>query len=60
MHNLEAAKTNQGGLWKAAIGSLIGILFFFLPIPLDDGTSKIPLVIIINAIKGGMGEPSNI
>ncbi|HBS82417.1 MAG: YjiH family protein [Vreelandella alkaliphila] len=55
MHNLEAAKTNQGGLWKAAIGSLIGILFFFLPIPLDDGTSKIPLVMIINAIKDGMG-----
>ena len=55
MSNLEATKTIQSGLWKAAIGSLIGIVFFFLPVPLDDGTSKIPLVIVIDAIKGGMG-----
>ncbi|MBV7435040.1 hypothetical protein KRX19_08390 [Cardiobacteriaceae bacterium TAE3-ERU3] len=50
----EHTTINRSGAIKAIIGSLIGILVFFIPLPTGDGGSKIPLVSIIGAVKGAV------
>lgn len=55
MNNTDAPKTSSASVLKAIIGSLIGILVFFVPFPAGGGESKIPLVILIDTIKESLG-----
>lgn len=55
MSNPVATKKTSYSAVKSIIGSLIGIIVFFVPLPVG-GESKIPLVIVIDAIKDNLGS----
>ncbi len=41
---------------KSILGSLLGIVLFFIPFPTASGESKIPLILIIDFIKEYLGK----
>ncbi|WDP91055.1 MAG: YjiH family protein [Desulfobacter sp.] len=41
---------------KSIAGSLLGIILFFIPFSTASGESKIPLIMIIDFIKGSLGK----
>lgn len=53
-----AKEANQGAL-KFILFSLLGVAIFFVPISRADGSSKIPLVIIIDLIKKAFSSSIN-
>lgn len=56
MNKAEVTNTSSSGVFKAVVGSLIGIGIFFVPFPSQGGETKIPLVIFIDYIKSILGE----
>lgn len=59
MNKLEVAQPGTTGALKALVGSLIGLGIFFAPLPVGDGESKIPLVMIIDYVKELIGGSIN-
>jgi len=53
--NIALTNNANAGVLKALIGSLIGVGIFFVPFPSQGGETKIPLVTLIDYIKGFMG-----
>ncbi|GAB6143811.1 YjiH family protein [Desulfocicer niacini] len=45
-----------GNVIKSVVGSLLGVILFFVPFSTASGQSKIPLIIIIDYIKGILGH----
>ncbi|WP_458735398.1 YjiH family protein [Zobellella taiwanensis] len=56
MNNVEVMQGRRGGAVKALLGSLIGLLIFFIPLSLGGDMATIPLVSLIGAIKGALGD----
>ncbi|MBL1379248.1 YjiH family protein [Zobellella iuensis] len=56
MNNVEVMQGRRGGAVKALLGSLIGLLIFFIPLSLGGDKATIPLVSLIGAIKGALGD----
>ncbi|TKJ09666.1 hypothetical protein [Halomonas sp. 15WGF] len=55
MNKIEVAQPGAGGALKAVVGSLIGLGIFFVPLPVGEDESKIPLVMIIDYAKELLG-----
>ncbi|ERS83524.1 YjiH family protein [Halomonas sp. PBN3] len=55
MNKVEVFQPGAAGALKAVFGSLIGLGIFFVPLPVGEGESKIPLVMIIDYVKGLLG-----
>ncbi|MFT5721974.1 MAG: nucleoside recognition membrane protein YjiH [Motiliproteus sp.] len=56
MNSTEVIRTSSLGGFKAIIGSLIGLSIFFIPFSIDAEKSNVPLVMIIDLIKGFFGS----
>ncbi|OYD25725.1 YjiH family protein [Oceanimonas baumannii] len=56
MNNVEVIQGRRGGAFKALLGSFIGLFIFFIPLSLWGDKATIPLVSLIGAIKGSLGD----
>ncbi|WZL73209.1 nucleoside recognition domain-containing protein [Clostridiaceae bacterium 35-E11] len=55
MENASIEKRNSSGLVRFLLFTFIGIYIFFVPVVIGSGEAKVPLVHLVDAIKGGIG-----